>query len=306
MPFLGERHQNIFMVSWTCRRALLNWPTLRSGGVFRLRGATAISQQARAAEGLLGKMSSRSILEGELLWQDLAVMHPPGRSPMAKCSRNAFPRRPTVARYRCGVFSGCRPWQVFRCDAFSGGEGSSRGEIMPRCVFGRRSVAAFSLHAFPKGPRTGKAPLPGNISPPCIRNEPASARYSRHASEKRRKQPSENTPREDLAMKGPLSLCVPLRSCTARRSCHSWVLRLSALIFLGWGGGGARGSRTAPPLCAGGAAVSRARPQAASSCPQPCCRVRDATELVVACRLPQKTWRCDGVSLNCRCSAVLF
>ena len=205
-------------------------------------------------------------------------------------------------------------WCVFGLPAMAsislrcvfGGEGSSRGEIMPRCVFGRRSVAAFSLHAFPKGPRTGKAPLPGNISPPCIRNEPASARYSRHASEKRRKQPSENTPREDLAMKGPLSLCVPLRSCTARRSCHSWVLRLSALIFLGWGGGGARGSRTAPPLCAGGAAVSRARPQAASSCPQPCCRVRDATELVVACRLPQKTWRCDGVSLTCRCSAVLF
>ena len=233
MPFLGERHQNIFMVSWTCRRALLNWPTLRSGGVFRLRGATAISQQARAAEGLLGKMSSRSILEGELLWQDLAVMHPPGRSPMAKCSRNAFPRRPTVARYRCGVFSGCRPWQYFAVVRF---RGSSRGEIMPWCVPGRRSVAAFSLHAFPKGPRTGKAPVRGNISPPCIQNGLASARYARHASEKPRKRAFGDAPREDLARKGPFSLRVPLKSCTARRSCHSWVLRLSALIFLGWGG----------------------------------------------------------------------
>ena len=229
MPFLGERHQNIFMVSWTCRRALLNWPTLRSGGVFRLRGATAISQQARAAEGLLGKMSSRSILEGELLWQDLAVMHPPG----ARRWQNAREMRSL----------GVRQWQVFRCDAFSGVQ-SWRDYAVVR--FRAAIRGSFFASCVPEGPRTGKAPLPGNISPPCIRNEPALARYSRHASEKRRKQPSENTPREDLAMKGPLSLCVPLRSCTARRSCHSWVLRLSALIFLGWGGGGARGSRTAP------------------------------------------------------------
>ena len=131
-----------------------------------------------------------------------------GRSPMAKCSRNAFPS--------------VRQWQDIAAVRFRGG--SSRGEISPRCVPGRRSVAAFSLHAFPKGPRTGKAPLPGSISPPCIRNEPASARYSRHASEKRRKQPSENTPREDLATKGPFSLHGPLRSCTARGSCRRSAL----------------------------------------------------------------------------------
>ncbi len=57
------------------------------------------------------------------------------------------------------------------------------GKMLPRCVFGRRSVATFSLHAFPKGPRTGKAPVRGNISPPCIQNELASARYARRASE---------------------------------------------------------------------------------------------------------------------------
>ena len=228
---------------------------------------------------------------------------PPGRSPMAKCPRNAFPRRPTVARYRCGVFSGCRPWRYFAVVRF---RPAGRGKISPRCVPGRRSVAAFSLHAFPKGPRTGKAPVRGSISPPCIQNELASARYSRHASEKPRKRAFGNSSREYLAAKGPFSLRGPLTSCTASRSCHSWVLRLSALISLGRGGGGARGSRTAPLLCTGGAVVSRVRPHAASSCPQPCRRVRDEAETAGSCRLPQKTWRCDGVSLNCRCSAVLF
>ena len=121
---------------------------------------------------------------------------------------------------RC-VF-GLWPWQYFAAVRFRGG--SSRGEIMPWCVSGRRSVAAFSLHAFPKGPRTGKAPLPGNISPPCIQNELASARFARHASEKPRKRAFGDAPREDLAMKGPLSLRGPLRSCTARRPCRRSAL----------------------------------------------------------------------------------
>lgn len=98
---------------------------------------------------------------------------------------------------------------------------SDSGKISPRCVFGRRSVAAFSLHAFPKGPRTGKAPVRGNISPPCIQNGLALARYAHRASEKPRKQSSRNTPREDLVRKRPFSLRAPLRSCTARRSCHA-------------------------------------------------------------------------------------
>ena len=101
---------------------------------------------------------------------------------------------------------------------------SDSGEIMPRCVFGRRFVAAFSLHAFPKGPRTGKAPVRGNISPPCIQNELASARYARRASEKPRKRAFGDTPREDLARKGPFSLRGPLRSCTAHESCRRSAL----------------------------------------------------------------------------------
>ena len=113
---------------------------------------------------------------------------------------------------------------------------SDSGKISLRCVPGRRSVAAFSLHAFPKGPRTGKAPLPGNISPPCIRNEPALARYARHASEKPRKRAFGDAPREDLAMKGPLSLREPLRSCTARGSCRRSALAGRwALCVEGWG-----------------------------------------------------------------------
>ena len=112
---------------------------------------------------------------------------------------------------------GARRWQNAR---EMRSPASDRGKISPRCVPGRRSVAAFSLHAFPKGPRTGKAPVRGNISPPCIRNELALARYARHVSEKPRKPPFGNAPREDLAREGPFSLHWPLESCMVRESCQ--------------------------------------------------------------------------------------
>ena len=98
--------------------------------------------------------------------------------------------------------------------------GSCRGEIPPRCVPGRQSVASFALHASQKRPRTGKSPVRGKIRAPRIRNELALARYARHASEKPRKPPFGNAPREDLARKGRFSLHGPLESCTARESCH--------------------------------------------------------------------------------------
>ena len=144
-----------------------------------------------------------------------------GRSSMAKRSRNAFPsvrqwQDLAAMRFRAVGHGSISPWCVFG--------GSSRGEIMPWCVPGRRSVAAFSLHAFPKGPRTGKAPLPGSISPPCIRNGPALARYSHHASEKPCERAFGNAPREDLARKGPFSLRAPLESCTAHGSCRRSAL----------------------------------------------------------------------------------
>ena len=94
------------------------------------------------------------------------------------------------------------------------------GNILARCVPGHQSVASFALHASQKWPRTGKSPVRGKIRAPCIRNELALAGYARHASEKPCKQPFGDTPREDLAMKGPLSLHGPLESCTARRSCR--------------------------------------------------------------------------------------
>ena len=95
-----------------------------------------------------------------------------------------------------------------------------RGKIPPRCVLGRQSVASFALHASRKRPRTGKSPVRGKIRAPCIRNELALAGYARHVSEKPRKPPLEDTPREDLARKGPFSLHGPLESCIVRRSCH--------------------------------------------------------------------------------------
>ena len=97
---------------------------------------------------------------------------------------------------------------------------SDGDKVLARCVPGRQSVASFALHASRKGPRTGKSPVRGKIRTPCIRNELALARYARHASEKPRKPPSEDTSREYLARKGPFSLHGPLESCIVRRSCH--------------------------------------------------------------------------------------
>ncbi len=76
------------------------------------------------------------------------------------------------------------------------------GKISPRCVPKLPAVARLRPDAFPKGPRTGKTPVRGNISPPCIQIQLILARYARHASEKPRKAPLGNTPREHLAAKG--------------------------------------------------------------------------------------------------------
>ena len=92
--------------------------------------------------------------------------------------------------------------------------------MLTLCVPGCLTMAIFCPGVSQKRPRTGKGPLRGNISPPCIQNELALARYARHASEKPRKPPSEDTPREDLARKGHFSLHGPLESCIVRRSCH--------------------------------------------------------------------------------------
>ncbi len=154
---------------------------------------------------------------------------------MATYRRHAFSRGRSWHHSAAVPFSDARRWQNAREMRSTGVRqwrdiaamrfrAAGHGNISPWCVFGRRSAAAFSLHAFPKGLRTGKAPVRGNISPPCIQNELALARYARRASEKPRKRAFGDAPREGLAMKGPLSLRVPLESCTARRSCRRSAL----------------------------------------------------------------------------------
>ena len=63
-------------------------------------------------------------------------------------------------------------------------------------------MARYRPDAFPKGPRTRKTPVRGNISPPCIQIQLILARYACYVSEKPRKAPLGNTPREHLAAKG--------------------------------------------------------------------------------------------------------
>ena len=152
-----------------------------------------------------------------------------GRSTMAKCSRDAFP---SVRRWRdCALMRSWPDWQWQYSRAVRS-RASIRGKIPPRCVPGRQSVAIFSSHASPRGLRTGKSPVRGKIRAPCIRNELALARYARHVSEKPRKPPLEDTPREDLARKGLFSLHRPLESCTARESCHPLTTDLSEKRYL--------------------------------------------------------------------------
>ena len=154
---------------------------------------------------------------------------------LARC----VPQRPTVtglrpnallawlavAIYSRGAFPSALPWQD---SAAVRSRALADGKMLAKCVPGRQSVASFALHASQKWLRTGKSPVRGSILPPCIQNELALAGYARHASEMPRKQPFGNTPREDLAMKGPLSLHRPLESCTPRESCHPLTPDLSA------------------------------------------------------------------------------
>ena len=114
---------------------------------------------------------------------------------------NALLARLAVAIYSRDAFPSALPRQD---SAAVRSRALDDGKMLAKCVPGRQSVASFALHASRKWPRTGKSPVRGSISPPCIQNELALAGYARHASEKPRKQPFGNTPREDLAMKGPL------------------------------------------------------------------------------------------------------
>ena len=105
-------------------------------------------------------------------------------------------------------------------------------------------MARYRPDAFPKGPRTGKAPVRGNISPACIQIQLVLARYACYASKKPRRAPLGNAPREHLAAKGRF-----------RRPKPSNHARRTNLAILRW---------TCP--CAGGlarATASRDRPSTA-------------------------------------------
>ena len=106
-----------------------------------------------------------------LPWQHIAVVHPrgagrgiipprciPGRSPMAKCSRNAFPRRPTVARSRCDAFPGGDPWQLFRFMRSRRGPGREKRPFL--ATYRRRASETSRLWQdmramHPKSPASG-------------------------------------------------------------------------------------------------------------------------------------------------------
>ena len=134
--------------------------------------------------------------------------------------------------WNAGRSAGVQSWQdcaAMRSRTLAGGKmlaecvppAFDSGKISLWCVFGLPAMAVFRRGAFPRGPRTGKSPVRGKIRAPCIQNELALAKYVRRASEKPRKRAFGDAPREDLATKGPLSLHEPLRSCTARGSCHA-------------------------------------------------------------------------------------
>ena len=81
-------------------------------------------------------------------------------------------------------------------------QATGHGKISLRCVPVLLAVARYRPDAFPKGPRTGKTPVRGNISPACIQIQLILARYARHASKRPHRAPLGNTPREHLAAKG--------------------------------------------------------------------------------------------------------
>ena len=109
-----------------------------------------------------------------------------GDKVLARC----VPERFAVARFRRGAFPGGNPGQVLRSMHPERGLGREN----------RQFVARFARHASENGL--------------------ALAGCARHVSEKPRKPPSEDTPREDLARKGPFSLHGSLESCIVSRSCH--------------------------------------------------------------------------------------
>ncbi len=152
-----------------------------------VRGESKRSPMARSS-----RTRSRATGSGNILARCV-----PGRSTMAKCSRDAFP---SVRRWRdCALMRPWPDWQwQYSCAVRS--RASIRGKIPPRCVLGRQSVASFAPHASQKWSRTGKSPVRGKIRAPCIRKR---APFGKICAPCIRKAPQ-----------------TAFRERTARRSCH--------------------------------------------------------------------------------------
>ena len=130
-------------------------------------------------------------------------------------------------------------------------------------------MARLRPDAFTKGPRTGKTPVRGNISPACIQIQLILARYACYVSEKPRKAPLGNTPREHLAAKGRFRRPTPSNRARRTNPCHPPVappLR--------------RGS--CPSSCIAGSSSSRLTPAQRCLPPAP----RQYPPPANACRLP--------------------
>ena len=200
---------------------------------------------------------------------------------------------PAMARYRRDAFPGGDPWQLFRFMRSRRGLGREKRQFAAPY---RRHVSKMSwlrqdiraMH--PKSPANGRSGMHrANILP--RRGPFRCAGPSHHARREDLAIPRCSFERFDLFRAGAvLAVCAPPASCS-RPSCARSCAR----------------SPSAPPApCPRCWVCLPRRPRAASSRPHLCRRVRDEAETAGSCRLPQKTWRCDGVSLNCRCSAVLF
>ena len=118
----------------------------------------------------VGARLCRDATLGARRWQPAREMRFPA-SDSGKISARCVPVLPALARCRRGAFPGVDPWQFFAS-----------------CV--------------PEGASDGKTPVRGNISPACIQIHLILARYACYASEKPRKAPLGNAPREHLAAKG--------------------------------------------------------------------------------------------------------
>ena len=104
------------------------------GGSYLVRGESRRSSMARSS-----RMRFRATGSGNIPPRCV-----PGRSTMAKCSRNAFP---SVRQWQdCALMRSWPDWQWQYTRAVRP-QASIRGKISPRCVPGRQSVASFALHA---------------------------------------------------------------------------------------------------------------------------------------------------------------